>query len=171
MKKRRRRKKKNFGAVGWKSYCNTPIALEAAGQAGALGAGALGAGCVGRWARRARGRWTLGERAQGTGACHAQARCRRTDARGARHERQVRWRTSGDTAMLACDTATAAATRRQCARPCTAWAWSGALAGPVGGSCSQFGFLPGFLTRVCFRVTVWTRFMNTVHPGIFQNFF
>ena len=84
-----------------KLYCNTTIALQAVGQAGAhrrgrwaLGAGrwALGAQGTGRagqagTGRRASGSWALGERAQGVGACHAQARCRRTDARGTRQGR------------------------------------------------------------------------------------
>ena len=107
---------------------------------------ALGAGRAGRWGRRARGRWVSGRRALGRVTPRRAVGGRTRGARGMSGRRA-----SGDTAMLACDTATAAATRRQCAqcaRPCTAWAWPGA--GPVGGSCSQFGFLPGFLTRECF---------------------
>ena len=142
--------------------------------AGALGAGAWALGAQGERAlgrvtrRRAAGGRTRGARGRGArGPRHkrqARARERRHGHAGLRHGRgAVATRPRG-----CCDTATVAATRRQCARPCTAWAWSGVLAGLVRGSCSQFGFLPGFLTRECFRVTVWTRFMNTVQPGIFR---
>ena len=83
-----------------KLYCNTTIALQAARQAGAhrrgrwaLGAqGVQGAGRVGQAGagRRASGSWALGERAQGVGACYAQARCRRTNKRGAQQGRAGR---------------------------------------------------------------------------------
>ena len=91
------------------NYCIAGSWAGWGAQAWALGAGRAGQAGAGR---RASGSWALGERAQGAGACHAQARCRRTDAggarqgragreagaRGARHERQARGRVSDDTA-------------------------------------------------------------------------
>ena len=58
-----------------------------AGSWAGWGAQAWALGAQGKRARRASERWALGERVQGAGACHAQARCRRTDARGARQGR------------------------------------------------------------------------------------
>ena len=82
-------------------------------------------------ARERQGRRTAGARAAG-----ARARGRAGHARqGARQGR--------------CWARGARGAQALCALPCTAWAWLGALAGLVGGSCSLFGFLPGFLTREC----------------------
>ena len=75
--------------LGWGIGC-IAIQLLHCRQLGRLGRTGVGAGRAGR---------------AGARACHAQARCRRKDPRGARHERQARGRASGDTAMLACDTA------------------------------------------------------------------
>ena len=69
-------------------YCPNCIAIQLLHwrQLGRLGRTGVGAGRAGQAGGgcRASGSWALGERAQGAGACHAQARCRRTDARGAR---------------------------------------------------------------------------------------
>ena len=96
-----------------KLYCNTTIALQAAGQAGAHRHGrwarrALGAQGVGRpgqagTGRRASGRWVSGRRVLGR-VTRRRAAGRRTcgvrgrGTRGARHERQAGGRASGDTA-------------------------------------------------------------------------
>ena len=135
-------------------YCPNCIAIQLlhCRQLGRLGRTGVGAGRAGQAGagRRASGSWALGERAQGAGACHAQARCRRTDARQGRAAgahgasgmsgRRAGARTASAQARERLHDRGAAATRRQCVRPCTAWAWPGALAGPIGGSCSQFGF-------------------------------
>ena len=93
------------------------------GAAGALVCGAdgargrQGARQAGRASGRRPGRQVRGRQASGR-AGHARqgARQGRCWARGARGAQAL------------------------CARPCTAWAWPGALAGLVGGSCSLFGF-------------------------------
>ena len=139
-------------------------------QARALGVLALGVGAQAwggsacraraqqedvRWARRALG--AQGERTQGAGACHAQARCRRTEARGAqqgragraagargargrgardaRHERQTHGRASGDTAEGLLRHGASARSARGHARP---GRWARGLGAWAGlGQCTQ----------------------------------
>ena len=95
--------------------CSTGTQQAQAGaEAWAGGTRAAGARAAGE---RATGTWALG--AHGRSSRHAGpwARERRHDLAGLRHGRGA-----------SCDTATAAATRRQCAQcawPCTAWAKDG----------------------------------------------
>ena len=101
-----------------------------------LGAGREGVwqelGVRGRAGRRcrqlgARARGALARGRQGARAAGAQGGGRAGHARqGARQGR--------------CWARRARRAQALCARPCTAWAWPGALAGLVGGSCSLFGF-------------------------------
>ena len=81
--------KKNFDAVGWKSYCNTKKNMLY------CGAGRAGAGCAaGRWVRgralgarqgagRAAGRWARGRQALGTRQVGAKRAAGRRWARAA----------------------------------------------------------------------------------------
>ena len=128
-------------------YCNTltVLQLKGLGNAGLYcdivpsqatirpgGAQAVGAGAHWARSRRRRGHWgAQGGRRAGVG----QARCRRADARGAR-ARERRYDHAGlrHGRGASYDTATVAATRRQCARPCAAWAWPGRWMGVLAGS-------------------------------------
>ena len=93
------------------------------------------------------GRWAPGERAQGAGAFHAQADERAGRAAGARG---MSGRRAGARAATrprgCCDTASMRAVRAAM----HGLGAPGVLAGPVGGSCSQFGFLTWAFDSVVF---------------------
>ena len=86
---------------------------------------------------RRSGRWGAG--APGVRACWASAAGGRersgAQGRAERSERARQAAGSRHRARGACGRAGARGRRGR-----AAWAWPGALAGPVGGSCSQFGF-------------------------------
>ena len=105
----------------------------------------------GRWARRVSGRRALGR------VTRRRAAGGRT--RGARGARGMSGRRAGARAATRPGAAATLRQCAQCARPCTAWAWPGVLAGPVGGSCSQFGFLTWAFDSVVFL----SRRLDSVH--------
>ena len=109
-----------------KLFCNTTIALQAAGQAGAHRRGRWALGTQGKLAlgagRAGAGRWVSGCRALGRvtrrRAAGGRTRgARGRGARGARHERQARGRASGDTAEGLLRHGASARSTRSHARP------------------------------------------------------
>ena len=133
-------------------YCPYCIAIQLlhCKQLGRLRRISVGAGRAGSWARRASGRWVSGHRVLGRVTRRRSAGGRTRGARGrgaggARHERQARGRRHGAVRAMR-------ATMHGLGAP-------GALAGPVGGSCSQFGFLTWAFDSVVFL----SRRLDSVH--------
>ena len=137
-----------------KLCCNTTIALQAAGQAGAHRRGRAGQASAGRWVSgcRALGRVTrrhvAGGRtrgARGRGALQGRTagarEARGRGARGARHELQASGRVSGDTAEGLLRHGASARSARGLARPGRGLVrWLGQL----GAHAASLGFDLGF---------------------------
>ena len=119
-------------------------------------------GRLGRWARRASGRWALGAGRAGAGRWvsgrRALGRVTRRRAAGGRTRgaRGMSGRRAGARAATrsrgCCDTAPVRAAMHGLGAP-------GALARPIGGSCSQFGFLTWAFDSVVFL----SRRLDSVH--------
>ena len=158
-------------------YCPNCIAIQLlhCRQLGRLGRTDVGAGRTGCWARRAlgaqgagragqagagrraSGRWVSGRRALVRVTCRRAAGGQKRGAcgRGARHERQARGLRAATRPRGCCDTAPVRAVHAAMHGLGT----PGALAGPVGGSCSQFGFLTWAFDSVVFL----SRRLDSVH--------
>ena len=78
-----KKKKKNFGAVGWKSYCSRLWSWAGAGRAGGARGAQAGRAARRRGARRAGGRWASVRAGRAGRARQAGHWAARAQARGA----------------------------------------------------------------------------------------